>query len=403
MNSKNSFFIIYKTGEYTKLRLSLGGNSMQIYLDNSATTKPYKEVVQAMFNCMIQCYGNPSSIHSLGEQAKKYLKECRKSIAHSINAAEEEIIFTSGGSESNNFILKGFLKAGDHMITTCVEHSSILNCCLELGKDGVEITYLNVDSSGKIRLEELKNNIKENTKLISIIHINNEIGTIQDIEAIGKLIKEVKPDTLFHIDAVQSYGKYSIDVNKYNIDSLSISAHKIHGPKGIGAAFIRKIYIPKALISGGGQEYGLRSGTENLPAIVGFAEAAKIMINNLQKNYEWICKLRYYLIYKLGVAEGIKVNSNVENSLPHIVNISVPGIRSGKILFYLNERGIYVSKSSACSARNLKDSHVLKAIGLPQEDIMGSLRISFCEENTFEEIDALVKFITTCISELKAS
>jgi cysteine desulfurase len=374
---------------------------MEIYLDNSATTKPYKEVVQAMTNCMIDYYGNPSSIHSRGEKAKNYLKECRKVIADTLKAHEEEIIFTSGGSESNNFLLKGFLKAGDHLITSCIEHSSILNSCGELEENGVEVTYLKVDGSGKVSTRELKENIKVNTQLVSIMHVNNEIGVIQDIEAIGTLIKEVNPNILFHVDAVQSYGKLLIDVDKFKVDLLSISAHKLHGPRGIGIAYIRKGHNPKALINGGGQEFNFRSGTENLPAVAGFAEAAKIMNSNLEKNYIWVTKLRDYFVCKLDSIEGIKINSCIENSIPYILNISATGIRSGKILFYLDARQIYVSKSSACSARKLKDSHVLKALGLKQEDIMGSLRISFSEENTLEEVVLLVQYIEECLQELK--
>lgn len=374
---------------------------MEIYLDNSATTKPYKEVVQVMTNCMVDYYGNPSSIHSRGEKAKHYLKECRKIIADTLKAGEDEIIFTSGGSESNNFILKGFLKTGDHLITTCIEHSSILNSCFKLEKSGVEVTYLKVDCRGKVDIRELKENIKANTKLVSIMHVNNEIGVIQDIEAIGTVIKEANPKIMFHVDAVQSYGKLLIDVNKFKVDLLSISAHKLHGPRGIGAAYIRKGHKPKALINGGGQEFNFRSGTENLPAIAGFAEAAKIMQENLEKNFVLVKKLRDYLCTKLRLLEGIKINTCIEYSLPNVINISAVSIRSGKILFYLDARQIYVSKSSACSARKLKDSHVLKAIGLNQEDIMGSLRISFSEENTLEEIDLLVQHIEGCLQELK--
>ncbi len=374
---------------------------MDIYLDNSATTKPYKEVVQAVAACMIDCYANPSSIHSFGEKAKKYLMECRRIIADTLQAEEEEIIFTSGGTESNNLLLKGFIKSGDHLITTCIEHSSILNSCAQLEKKGVEITYLKVDSSGRISLKELKNSLKENTALVSIMHVNNEIGIIQDLEAIAELIKETNPSVLLHVDAVQSYGKLPIDVNKLKIDLLSISAHKLHGPVGIGAAYIRKEIAIKALIDGGGQEFGLRSGTENLPAIAGFAKAAKITYENLENNYAIITGLRDYLASKLSEVEGVGINSSIEYSLPHILNASAIGVRSGKILFYLDARHIYISKSSACSARRLRDSHVLKAIGLKQEELTGSFRISFSEENTFEEIDLLVDHIKNCLSELR--
>lgn len=374
---------------------------MEIYLDNSATTKPYKEVVQAVVDCMLYFYGNPSSIHSLGEKAKEKLKSYRKVVADTLGAEEEEIIFTSGGSESNNFILKGFLKPGDHLITTCIEHSSILNMCSKLEQNHIEVTYLSVDSIGMVNLHELKESIRKNTRLISVMHVNNEIGVIQDIEAISRLIKQTDTNIMFHVDAVQSYGKLPIDVNKLGIDLLSVSAHKLHGPRGIGAAYIRKGLSPKPLIDGGGQELGLRSGTENLPAAAGFAEAASIMNDNLQKNLACVTKLRNYLIEKLGAVEGIKINSCPEHCLPHVFNISAVGIRSGKILFYLDTREIYVSKSSACSARKLTDSHVLKAIGLKQEEIMGGLRISFSEENTIEDIDILVEHMENCLRELR--
>jgi cysteine desulfurase len=252
---------------------------------------------------MEEYYGNPSSIHSLGEKAKKYLKECREIIGETLNAEEDEIVFTSGGSESNNFILKGFLKAGDHLITTSIEHSSILSSALELEKNGVEVTYLKVDGAGRINLEELMNSIRQNTKLVSIMHVNNEVGVIQDVEAIGTLIKKVNKDILLHIDAVQSYGKLPIDVSRLRIDLLSASGHKLHGPRGIGAAYIRKELMPRALINGGGQEFGLRSGTENLPAIAGFAEAAKIMHENLEKNLIRVRRFRDYLCSRLSKIE----------------------------------------------------------------------------------------------------
>jgi cysteine desulfurase len=375
---------------------------MEIYLDNSATTRPYKEVVQVINNCMLDYYGNPSSIHSLGEKAKEYLNQCRKVIADTIQAVKGEIIFTSGGSESNNLLLKGSVKAGDHLITTSIEHSSILNCCSELEKKGVQVTYLKVDIAGRVSVEDLRESIRHNTKLVSIFHVNNEIGVIQDIQSIGTLIKEKSQDILFHVDAVQSYGKLQIDVNESKIDLLSISAHKLHGPRGIGAAYIRKGNNPEALINGGGQEFGFRSGTENLPAVAGFAEAAKIINSNRQENYERIMKLRQRLLERLKNIAGIKINTCVEASLPHILNISATGIRSGKILFYLDSKGIYVSKSSACSSRNLKDSHVLLALGLKQEDIMGSFRISFSEENTLEQVEILADSIDQCLKELRS-
>ncbi len=375
---------------------------MEIYLDNSATTKPYSDVVQAVSKCMIDFFGNPSSIHSLGEKAKKYLTDCREYIASTINAEAQEIIFTSGGSESNNLLLKGALSKDDHLITTNIEHSSILKCAAELAERGIDVTYLKVDKYGRINIDDLKAALKSETKMVSIMHVNNEIGVIQNIEALGKIIKEYNSNIKFHVDAVQSYGKLRIDVNKMNIDMLSMSAHKIHGPRGVGAAYIRKDTRLKALIDGGGQEFGLRSGTENLPAIAGFTIASKKMHENLEENYLKVCEIRNYLIERLKKIEGIKINSRVDSGfLPYIVNISTVGIRSGKVLFYLNEKEIYVSKSSACSSRKLKDSHVLKAIGLIPEEIMGGLRISFSEENSFHDIDMLIYHMKNCLRKLK--
>ncbi|ERI89475.1 putative cysteine desulfurase [Clostridiales bacterium oral taxon 876 str. F0540] len=375
---------------------------MEIYLDNSATTKPYSNVVYTVSKCMIDFYGNPSSIHSLGEKAKKYLNESRECIASTINAKPQEIIFTSGGSESNNLLLKGFLNKGDHLITTCIEHSSILNSAEQLQDKGIEVTYLKVDEYGRINIDELKSALKPSTKLVSTMHVNNEIGVIQDIEAIGKTVKEYNGNIKLHVDAVQSYGKLKIDVNKMNIDMLSLSAHKIHGPRGVGAAYIRENTPLKALINGGGQEFGFRSGTENLPAIAGFVHASKQIHKNIEQNYLKVHNLKNYLVQKLQNINGVKINCRTDDDfLPYIVSISIVGIRSGKVLFYLNDKEIYISKSSACSSRNLKDSHVLKSIGLRPEEIMGGLRISFSEENSFEDIDLLVYHMGKCLEKLR--
>lgn len=367
---------------------------MKVYLDNSASTKPYADVVMEVSRNMLEYYGNPSSIHSLGEKAKAKLTEYRETIANTLGVKREEIIFTSGGSEGNNLILKGFVSQKDHIIISKIEHSSILNCALQLEQNGTEVTYLEVDNRGRIHIDNLLSSIKSNTVLVSIMHVNNEIGTIQDLEAIGKAIKQHNDNIKFHVDAVQSYGKVPLNVENSKIDLLSISAHKIHGPKGIGAIYIKKGLAPAPLISGGGQEFGLRSGTENLASIAGFSIAAEKICRNIDYNYKKVSKLKQYLIEGLSKIEGIKINSGVDkNFSPYILNISFVGIRSGKVLFFLDKKGIYVSKGSACSARNLKDSHVLKAIGLKAEEIMGSLRISFSEENTMEEIDYVLENI----------
>lgn len=377
---------------------------MEVYLDNSASTKPYEEVAMVVGRSMLECYGNPSSIHSLGEQAKTNLIKCRETIANTLGVRSEEIIFTSGGSESNNFLLKGFVSSKDHIIISKIEHSSILNCAMQLEQDGTEVTYLDVDVRGRIDINNLLGSIKENTLLVSIMHVNNEIGTIQDVEAIGKAIKQYNSNIKFHVDAVQSYGKIALNIESSKIDLMSISSHKIHGPKGIGAAYIKKGLVPAALITGGGQEFGLRSGTENLASIAGFSIAAEKICKNLNYNYKKVSSLKQYFIEGLSKIDGIKINSNFhKNFSPYILNISFVGIRSGKVLFFLDKRGIYVSKGSACSARNLKDSHVLKAVGLKPEEIMGSLRISFSEENTIEEIDYVLENIYECLKELRSA
>ncbi len=271
---------------------------MEIYLDNSATTKPYEEVIEATSSAMRDYYANPSSAHGLGFKAEKKIRSARVNIAKSINASSEEIIFTSGGSESNNFLIKGFAKIGSDIITTTIEHPSVLNTFKDLEELGVKVTYIDVDNCGRIDVERLIGSITRDTQIVSVMHVNNEIGVVQDIELIGKLIKEKSSRVKFHVDAVQSYGKLPIDVQKCNIDLLSTSGHKIHGPRGIGFAYIRKGLIPKCLISGGGQERNLRSGTENLPWIVGFETAAEIVCKNSLENYNKVLDVKKYFIEK---------------------------------------------------------------------------------------------------------
>lgn len=367
---------------------------MDVYLDNNATTKPYDEVIQAVADTMKNYYGNPSSVHRLGLKAEKKLNESREIIASTINCSKEEIVFTSGGSESNNFLIRGFVKEGDHIITTKIEHPSVRNIRDELESKGVKITYLNVDSHGRIKLEELEKNITKETRLVSIMHVNNEIGTIQDIEIIGKILKEKSNKIRFHVDGVQSYGKLKIDVKKFNIDLFSASAHKLHGPRGIGFAYIRKGLKPMPLIYGGGQEKNMRSGTENLPGAVGFAVAANIMNENLQNNFNKVLDIKKYFIDILSTIEDIKINSNLDSHFsPYVLNTSFKGVRGEILLRILEDKGIYVSMGSACSGKDIAESSVLKAIGLSDEEIMGTLRFSFSENNTKEEIEYAVSII----------
>jgi cysteine desulfurase len=365
---------------------------MEVYFDNSATTRPYEEVIEAVASAMRDYYGNPSSTHKLGMLAEKKLNECRDIIAKTINAMREEIIFTSGGSESNNLFIKGFVKPGAHIITSAIEHPSVLNACKELEREGFNVTYLKVDSSGRIDLNELGNSINSNTQLVTIMHVNNEIGVVQDIDTIGNIIKEKSSRAKFHVDAVQSYGKYEIDVRKSKVDLLSCSAHKIHGPRGAGAAYIRKGLTPKALITGGGQEKNFRSGTENLSGIVGFTVAAEKTHKSLVKNFGEVRELKGYFIEKLKGISGIKINSELnEKFSPYILSVSFTGVRGEVLLHALEEKAIYVSTGSACSSKDTKESHVLKAIGLKPQELQGTIRFSFNKDNTKEEVDYVIE------------
>ncbi|NLZ49618.1 MAG: cysteine desulfurase [Clostridiales bacterium] len=375
---------------------------MQVYFDNGATTQPFDEVVELVAQTMKNNFGNPSSAHGLGLKAEKALNEARDVAAKTINCTRDEIIFTSGGSESNNFLVKGFTSAGAHIITTEIEHPSILNTFKDLEMVGAKVTYLKVDQYGRISLKDLENSISNQTRLVSIMHVNNEIGTIQDIESIGALIKEKSPRVKFHVDAVQSYGKLKIDVKKAQIDLLSVSGHKIHGPRGVGFSYIKKGFYPKALISGGGQERNFRSGTENLPGIVGMAKAAEIMYTNIEKNYLKAKELKEYFIESLKSLKDIKINSPSEEFFsPYILSVSFLGVRGEVLLHLLEEKGIYVSTGSACSSNHNADSHVLKAIGLSTAQTKGTIRFSFSEFNTKEEVDYTMEVLEKSLKFLR--
>ncbi|WP_139903623.1 cysteine desulfurase family protein [Clostridium thermarum] len=375
---------------------------MLVYFDNGATTKPYEEVIEAVADTMRNNFGNPSSAHGIGLKAEKKLKDARERAAKTLNCSPEEIIFTSGGSESNNFLIKGFTAPGAHVITSVIEHPSVLNTLKDLEGSGIKVTYLGVDSDGRISLEELKNSLNNDTRLITIMHVNNEIGVVQDLEAIGKLIKENSPRVKFHVDAVQGYGKLKIDVKKAQIDLLSVSGHKIHGPRGVGFSYIKKGLSPKALISGGGQERNFRSGTENLPGIAGFVEAAEKVHTNLYDNYNKVMGLKEYFIERLGNIKGIRINSpNTEHFSPYILSVSFPGIRGEVLLHLLEEKGVYVSTGSACSSKGHGDSHVLKAIGLKTEELKGTIRFSFSEFNSKEEVDYTIEVLEKSLKFLR--
>lgn len=377
---------------------------MEIYLDNSATTKPYKEVVDKMLQALTEDYANPSSLHRKGIEVEKNIKLIRQNIAKSIGAKDKEIYFTSGGTESNNTIIRGIAnlnkKRKNHIISTVIEHPSVLNTLKDLELEGFEITYLNVDENGKIDLNELKESIKASTCLITIMHVNNEIGSIQPIAEIGKYLKTLDEKVYLHVDAIQSYGKINFRPSKYNIDFMSVSGHKFHGPKGIGFMYIKENNRLKPLLTGGGQEIGIRSGTENVPGIYGLGEAVKIINQDLNAVIEKISKLKDMLKREIvNNIDDIKVNSP-EDGVCHILNISFRGVKGEVLLHYLEQKGIYVSTGSACSSKK-KGSHVLNAIGLKPDEIEGAIRFSLSDTNSEDQIKKVVNILKESVNDLR--
>ena len=377
---------------------------MEIYLDNSATTKPYPEVVDKMVVALTNQYGNPSAIYKKGIEVEREIKEIRRNIARSLGAKETEIYFTSGGTECNNTIIRSVAnlnkKTKKHIISTCIEHPSVLNTLKDLEEQGFEVTYLPVDSQGKISIDDLKNAIKDDTFLVSTMHVNNEIGAIQPIEEIGKYLKTLKQKVYFHVDAVQSYAKIKFRPSKYNIDFMSVSGHKLHGPKGIGFMYVKENNRIKPLLTGGGQEIGVRSGTENVPGIYGLGKAVEILNQDLQGTIDKIKSLRDLL--KKEIVENIdnvKINSP-EDGVCHVLNVSFRGVKGEVLLHYLEQKEIYVSTGSACSSKK-KGSHVLNAIGLSAEEIEGAIRFSLSDLNTEEEIREVVKALKESVSDLR--
>ncbi|AGF55298.1 cysteine desulfurase [Clostridium saccharoperbutylacetonicum] len=370
---------------------------LEVYFDNSSTTKPLEEVINEVTFGMKEFYGNPSSLHNLGLKSEKKLKECREVLAKTINAAENEIHFNSGGSEGNNFILKGLLKSGSHIITTPFEHASILNTIKKLEENNIKVTLLRVDEEGKIDLNHLRDAITKETVLISIMHVNNEIGVIQDLDDISKIIRETSSRAKFHVDAVQSYGKIPIDVKKLNIDFLTTSAHKIHGPKGVGFIYVKKPNALVSLIEGGAQEFGFRAGTQNVPGIMGMSLAGKIANENMKDNYDKVLKIKEKFIEKLKNIPNIRINSLLNDSFsPYILNVSFIGVRGEVLLHYLEEAGIYVSTGSACSSKErerIGGSYVLKSLGLSKDEIAGGIRFSFSDDNKEEEVNYVIEIL----------
>lgn len=365
---------------------------MEIYFDNSATTAPYKEVCETVADTMSRFYGNPSSLHRLGKSAEDLLNCCRDKVAHSIGASADEIIFTSGGTESDNAAIIGYCMAnkrrGNKIITSKIEHPAVLEAVKYLEQSGFDAVYLDVDENGKVSTEQLKSELDDKTLLVSIMHVNNETGTIQPIEEIASIVHSA--GAVLHVDTVQSYGKIKIDVKKLGADLLTLSAHKVHGPKGVGALYIKKGVRISPVIHGGGQERGLRSSTENLPAIAGFAKAVEIMTNNFDDAVSKMAEIKYYFANKLKESiENIVINTP-DGSVCSVLNISFVGVKSEVLLHVLEDKGIYVSSGSACSSHKKGRSHVLTAMGKRDNVIDSSLRFSFCAGNTFEEADTVI-------------
>ncbi|WP_404996144.1 cysteine desulfurase family protein [Caldifermentibacillus hisashii] len=375
-----------------------------IYFDNSATTKPKKEVLDTFYKVAENYFGNPSSVHYLGLQAENLLSQARNQIATLLKTDEQEIIFTSGGTEGNNFIIKGvaekYRNRGHHMITTMIEHPSVLNTCIQLENNGFDVTYLPVDETGRVRVEDVKRALRKDTILVSIMHVNNEIGSVQPIEKIGELLKN-HPKTLFHVDHVQGVTKVSLDFHESNVDFASISSHKFHGLKGTGAIYIRKGLKLAPLLAGGGQERGFRSGTENLAGIVAMAKALRLGMLDYEAKIDTMMDVRDFLINELQLIEGVKMNTPKQNTAPHIINFSVQGFKAEVLVHELEQHGLYVSTTSACSSRTNEPSRTILAMGLGEERATTSIRISLSFDNTMEEAKQAVAIIKQSIKNLK--
>jgi len=376
----------------------------KIYLDNAGTTRLSGEVLSAMLPYYTEMYGNSNSLHSFGLEAGKAVEESRAKLASLINANPKEIFFTSGGTEGNNWIIKGIARAnthrGKHIIVSSIEHHSILESCRELENEGFTVSYLPVDSKGMVDIVALLRELRPETTLVSIMAVNNEVGTIQNIKAIGDILKDYK--AYFHVDAVQAMSCLHIDVKDMKIDALTMSAHKVHGPKGTGAVYIKTGTPVKKLIQGGEQEMGRRGGTVNVAGVVGMAKAMEIAVRDIDVNNKKLEELSDYFVNKLKYAiSDIKFNGNFEQKAPGIVNVSFNFIEGESILVKLDLEGVAVSTGSACASNSLEKSHVLKAMGLSHEDINGAIRFSFGADNTKEEIDYVVEKLVGIVADLR--
>ena len=369
---------------------------MEAYLDNSATTRCCEEAAQLVVKLLTEDYGNPSSLHNKGVIAENYMNDARKKIAKTLKVQEKEICFTSGGTESNNLAIIGVAEAnkrsGKHVITTSIEHPSVSATMAYLEEHGYEVTYLPVDAYGVISLDDLKAAIRPDTILVSLMQVNNEIGAVEPIAEAGALIKQCNPQTLFHVDAIQSYGKMRIYPAKMHVDLLSVSGHKIHGPKGSGFLYIKDKTKIKPIIYGGGQQKGMRSGTENVPGAAALGEAAMEIYENFDEKIAHMYALKKHFIEEVTKIEGVTINGKTgEDSAPQIVSVTIQGVRSEVMLHSLEEKEIYVSAGSACSSNKPAPSKTLQGIGLKKADLEGTIRFSFCVNTTEAEIDYAIE------------
>ena len=379
---------------------------MEAYFDNSATTRVLDSVMDIVTKTMTVDYANPAAKHIKGMEAENYIRDARSIIAKTLKVADKEILFTSGGSESNNMALSGTAmankRAGMHIISTNVEHASIYNTLGFLQEQGFEITYLPVDHNGHIDLDQLREAVRPDTILVSVMYVNNEVGSVEPVAEISKVIKEKNPSTIFHVDAIQAYGKYEIRPKKEGIDLLSVSGHKIHGPKGVGFLYIDEKVKIKPLIYGGGQQKGMRSGTENVPGVAGLGVAAAEMYRNHQEKMDYLYDLKDYMMKRVAEIDGVVINSQPgRESAPQIVSVSFEGVRSEVLLHALEDRGIYVSSGSACSSNHPGVSGTLKGIGVKQELLDSTLRFSFGMFNKKEEIDYAIEVLKELLPVLR--
>ena len=379
---------------------------MEAYLDNSATTRVFDCVRDVMVQTMCGDYGNPSSLHRKGVDAETYVKESRAAIAASLRVNEKEIYFTSGGTESNNLAIIGCAmanrRAGNHIITTMIEHASVINTMKYLEENGFEITYLPVDRFGMVRVEDVAAAIRRETILVSIMYVNNEMGAVQPVEAIGLTIKKIKPSVIFHVDAIQAFGKFRIRPRRQGIDLLSVSGHKIHGPKGVGFLYVRDRVKIRPIIFGGEQQMGLRSGTENVPGIAGLGAAVTEIYRDHEARMEYLYQLKERFINGILRMEGTAVNGpEPRQGAPHIISVSFEGVRSEVLLHALEDRGVYVSAGSGCASNHPMISPTLKAIGVRRDLLESTLRFSMSIFTTVEEIDYTLQVLNELLPMLR--